>query len=146
MNTATIKLTYQNEAGSSTISEETINADGLINLEREGIEPGAEVRFNIAVTYATIKGIAVSVKKTAKESSEKTVIASLRTNANSGGSPAQTFTGLTPTAGLGWASSMVGSSNPINANITAIYVKNDGTSKIDIAMRFLLDTTPDEAG
>lgn len=138
MNSATLTVSYKNEAGTSIITQETVEADWVINVEREGIPTGAtEYEFVVPFAYAKLKGWAISCSRFKGESADKTVLANVKTN--SSGSPANEWD-ITSTSGRAWITG--NGTNPIATDVTKLIVTNTGTAKLNFQFRAILDSTP----
>lgn len=150
MNSATLVMTYKNEAGTATVKSTTIDGDMTINVERSAIPAGStDLEFVVQIPYQKIKAFAIGVGKTGgsanagKEAAEVTV----KTNTTAGTAVVgvnDIFTPLTPVNGKGW---MDGGSdaNPFTVDVTKFYVSTSAGNNVaqtELFMRFLLDSTP----
>lgn len=143
MNQANVILSYKNEAGETILSNEVLTYDHTFNFEHEAIPVGTtNAEIQIAFDVANLKGFAASIKKSKGEGSDLTATATLKTNSTSDTAVSGTndiFT-LAPSAGKGWSPAM--GTCPITADVTKFYFTNDGTAKVDLQIRAILDSTP----
>lgn len=142
MNSATLKTTYKNNSGEIVVATETMTGDLEQNVEREQIAAGAvDVRFDLNVPFAKILAMGLGCKRSPAAGgvpNDGDVRIHIKTNSTS--APDDEFD-ITPQAGYSWSPSSL-NALLVTANITALYVSNQGTAKADIAFRFLVDSTP----
>lgn len=148
MNSATLVLTYKNEAGTAVITSSTAEADMTVNVERGSLAPGlTNLEIDCPIDVSAIKAFAIGCTKTANEGSKLAQKIYIQTNSTS--SPDDGPWELTPTIGKGWIYTQ-SEANPFTTDVTKFYVTvdnaGDSPAKMDLNMRFLIDSTPNEVG
>src|SRR5688572_1816233 len=148
MNTLTIEYTAKAGGKSTKFKSEEVEADQLIDLEREGIGIGEIVTFNVVFDYAKLLAFFVGCRNSAGTtgSGEAKFTVVPKVTAGTAASSPATIT-ITPRIGKAWSSGDVENDvNPFTAAVATIVVTNTGTKKGDFFGQFLVDSTPASPG
>lgn len=125
----THKINQDWQAGNESISKQiTITADGEANLEVAVADESADLAINVAIDYSALKLLYIVSDQ------------DLTVETNDGSSPDDTLTLL---AGIPivWFEGC-GFTNPLSADVTALYATNASGADATLTVKTLQDATP----
>ena len=129
MPTHTIATTWS-RSGETISQSVSVTADGEINADVALTASQANKQVDVAIDVSDLKSLLIS----------SDVNCTVYTNAASGGSPDQTIA-ITADKPLIW-NQYSGLENPLDTDVTALYITNGAAAAGTVKIRALLDVTP----